>query len=136
MAEFTPINTQEEFDAAVTARYGDIGGLQNQVSTLTETCNGHQRRIDELTNENNSYRLNALRHQIAAEKGIPYAMAGRLTGTTEEEIRADADVVASYLAPTGSRSPRVNHEHAKPGNGSGNTTDAAFEAMVAAMEGE
>jgi hypothetical protein len=39
----------------------------------------------------NAARLEALRLQVATEKGLPAPLAGRLNGTTKEELEADAD---------------------------------------------
>ena len=33
--DFNPINTQEEFDARVAEVYGDVAGLQGQITALT-----------------------------------------------------------------------------------------------------
>ena len=49
--EFTPINTQEEFDAAVTAKYGDVANLQQQVTTLTGERDTHATTIANLQKE-------------------------------------------------------------------------------------
>jgi hypothetical protein len=42
----------------------------------------------------------ALRYEVAAEKGIPLNAAMRLTGTTREELAADADVLKGLLGTT------------------------------------
>jgi len=43
----------------------------------------------------------ALRYEVAAEKGIPLTAAARLTGTTREELLADADALKGLLGATG-----------------------------------
>ena len=49
MAEaFTPINTEEEFAAAVAARYGDVATLQQQLQTVTGQRDTHAKTIEEL----------------------------------------------------------------------------------------
>jgi hypothetical protein len=42
----------------------------------------------------------ALRYEVAAEKGIPLGAAARLTGSTREEMLADADVLKGLLGTT------------------------------------
>lgn len=96
--EFTPINTQEEFDARVTELYGDVKNLKKQITTLTGERDGHAQTISSLQATIKGHEATALRHKIAHEKGIPFEMASRLTGETEEDIRKDAEAVAKFLA--------------------------------------
>jgi len=95
--EFQPINTQEEFDAAVTQRYGDVANLQQQVNTLTTERDTHANTIAQLQKEVNGYKTTALKQRIAKEKGIPLEFAARLSGETEADIKADADSMAGLL---------------------------------------
>lgn len=85
-----PINNQEEFDAAVAEVHGDVKGLQNQVSTLTTERDALQGKVK-------GYETDALKRQIAQEKGIPMDMASRLSGDDEKALRADADAMAGLL---------------------------------------
>lgn len=102
--EFTPINTQEEFETRVTEVYGDVNDLQGQITTLTGERDTLQGQITTLTEERDAlqgkvkgFETGALRQRIAREKGIPAEMADRLTGETEADIRKDADVVAKMV---------------------------------------
>lgn len=88
--EFTPINTQEEFDARVTEVYGDVKNLQSQVTTLTT-------ERDTLQGKVKGFETDALKQKIAKEKGIPLDMASRLSGDDEKALRADADSMAAML---------------------------------------
>ena len=95
--EFKPINTQEEFDAAVTERYGDVANLQQQLETVTQERDTHANSVATLQAQVKGYQTAELRQKIAREKGIPAEMANRLTGETEKDIRADADAMATAL---------------------------------------
>lgn len=132
MAEFTPINTQEEFDAAVAERYGDVGNLQAQVEALTGERDGHAATIAGLQKEINGYKLSNLKQQIAREKGIPAEMADRLTGETEKDIRTDADTMAGLLRSVRGADPTANNE--QPAEGS--NTRAGLREMLRRMKGE
>lgn len=55
-------------------------------------------KINELTNENSSLKTTALKQDIAYEYKIPRDMASRLNGSTEEELRKDADKLSSYIS--------------------------------------
>lgn len=57
--------------------------------------------------------LAALRYRIAYENGLPPALADRLTGDDEEQIRADAAALAELVKPKPAR--------ANPAEGTGTT---------------
>ena len=44
--------------------------------------------------------LRAMRLEIAADKGLPFAMAKRLVGSNREELEADAEELAAYSKKT------------------------------------
>ena len=122
MSDFKAITTQEEFDAAikerlarntksvtdeVTKKYeGYISpdeiakrekDLNDKISALTAQAGEKDKSIADLTSKNHIYELNALKAKIARDKGIPYELAQRLSGTTEEEIGKDADEFAKFM---------------------------------------
>lgn len=63
-----------------------------------------------------------LRQRVALEKGLPASLVGRLQGSTEEEMAADADTLMALLGKTQS-TPRPD-----PGQGPRPSTPAADEA--------
>lgn len=67
---------------------------------------------------------------IAAAKGIPITSAGRLTGTTAEEIEADAD---KFLADFGPKTPLPNPQQGNGGGGQARSVEAGA-AMFAARK--
>lgn len=129
--EFTPINTREEFDAAVAARYGDVANLQQQINTLTGERDTHATTIANLQKEISGYKTAELKQRIAKEKGVPMEMASRLSGETEKDLRADADTMAGYLRAYKGAAPL--HDPT-PKNVDNNR--AALAQMLQNMEGE
>lgn len=136
MAEFKPITTQEEFDAAIKDRIArntksvteevtkkfegfispqDIEAktknLTDKINTLTTQAAEKDKSIADLTAENKSMKLSALKSKIAHEKGLPFELASRLSGETEDDIGKDADALAKLVsasqppAPLGSAEP-------------------------------
>lgn len=95
MAEaFEPITTQEAFDAAVADRlapYADYDDLKAQNADLNA-------RIQ-------TYETDALKTRIAHEVGLPFEMSSRLNGSTEADIRKDAQSLLKLLKPKNPPAP-------------------------------
>jgi hypothetical protein len=129
--EFIPINTQEEFDAAVEKAYGDVKGLQGQITTLTGERDGHAATIANLQKELGGYKTAELKGRIAKETGIPLDMASRLTGEDEKALREDAKSLAEQLRAHKGTAPLADPE---PKNEEGNR--AGLRAMLRRMKGD
>lgn len=122
MADFKPINTQEEFDAAIGDRikreretmakkYGDYDDLkkrvedqETQIGALTKERDdnaqkyaGYDKTVADLQAQVKGYETSSVKMRIAHETGIPYEMANRLSGETEEDIRKDAAMLARFI---------------------------------------
>lgn len=136
--EFTPIETQEAFDAAikerlerqkksvtaeVTKQYEgyvspeDAKKQADQIAQLTK-------QVSDLTAKNTAFEQSALKAKIAHEKGLPFELADRLTGTTEDELRKDADMLSQFTA---GHQPPPQFSPEKPVSAS---MDAAFLALA------
>lgn len=131
MAEFNPINTQEEFDAAVERQYGNVKDLQGQITTLTGERDGHANTIANLQKEIAGYKTAELKNRIAKEEGIPLDMAGRLAGADEKALRADAKALAGHLRSYKGAAPMADPE---PAEEKGNR--ATLKGMLRKMKGE
>lgn len=112
--EFTPINTQEEFESRVKELYGDVSDLQGQITTLTGERDAHAGTIAQLQAQVKGYEMTALKAKIAREKGIPAEMADRLTGEDEAGLRADADTMAANLRAFKGAAPLHDPEAGAP----------------------
>lgn len=116
MNAFKPIETQEEFDAAVNSIVAEnIKKFEGWLSP---------EEAAELTAKNRSYEINAVKMKVAVESGIPLELAERLAGETEEEIRADAEKLFRFTR-TCTPAPKFSSETSY-----GNTSDAAFLTML------
>src|SRR5690625_1386564 len=71
--------------------------LQNTLSTKEEEFSSYESNLDELQKKVETYKLKDLKTNIANQAGIPLDLAGRLSGETEEEIKADAEKLAGYV---------------------------------------
>lgn len=77
--------------------------------------------------------LQALRLQVAAQKGIPATSAGRLVGTTLEALLADADLYLSDLKAVSKPTPPDLDGAAGVGQ-RGNGTSLSSEEMALALK--
>lgn len=129
--EFTPINTEEEFNAAVKSKYGDVGDLQGKIKTHEETIAARDKTITELQGKVKGYETNAMKQRIAKEKGIPLDMASRLSGEDEKTLRADADTMAASLRGYKGAAPLAESD---PAEEKGNR--AGLRSLLRGMRGE
>ena len=145
MPEFKPIETQEALDAIIKDRIDrakksaadetakkyegwlspdDAKKHTDQIAALNAKIADSDAKIADLTAKNSAYEISSVKMKIAHETGLPYELADRLSGTTEEEIRKDADALAKFAAP----------RQATPGFSSetpvGSTADAAYRALA------
>lgn len=125
MAEFKVISTQEEFDAAIAdrlqrqketieAKYEDYEQLvdenKNLKQALADSKSALEKtnadmsslatQLEDLTGKVSEYEIEKLKTTIALQNGIPYNLASRLVGTTEDEISKDAKSFASMVSQT------------------------------------
>lgn len=153
--EFKAIETQEEFDAAIKARLdrntktvtdevkkgyegylspdevkkltAQTEGLRQQVNTLTAQLTEKDTAITDLTAKNKAYETASVKARIAHEKGLPYELAERLSGETEQDIAADAEKLVQFV---GSQKPAAPLYAPQGGTGAASGTDAALMAML------
>ena len=119
---FEPIDTQEKFDSAiserlkreretVSKRYADYDELRSKVSTyeqqiadMTKAADEaskkyaeYDRQMSELQSRIKGYETDSVKTRIAHETGLPFELAQRLTGDTEDAIRADAESLSRLV---------------------------------------
>lgn len=151
--EFTPIETQEAFDAAIkkrleqqerviterftgylspdevaaqTAALNDqITELGNTLKTANEQAATDAATIDDLRAQVKTHATAAVKSRIAREFDLPFELANRLTGDSEEEIRKDAESLKKSLGSIKVTAPPVTNP-----NTAGKESDA-FRQMLA-----
>lgn len=142
MAEFRPINTQEEFDSiiaprleqarnAVRKQYEDYDSIKTQLANLQKDVTAKDGTIAELQSQLRSSRSDLAKTRIALEKGLPQELCGRLVGETEEELRADADKLAGFITKP-KDAPPMRDTETDPG---GNAKEAALRSLLSGMRG-
>lgn len=74
--------------------------LEQQLQQLNDKLTAQEKElssVEELQSKLKTYELENLKIKIANQAGIPLDLAGRLSGETEEEIKADAEKLAGFV---------------------------------------
>ncbi|MCC8135069.1 MAG: DUF4355 domain-containing protein [Ruminococcus sp.] len=126
--EFTPIETQEAFDAAIKGRLERC--TRSVTDEVTKKFEGwlspeeaakssgeYESRIAELTAQNSelaaknkAYESSSVKMRIACEAGIPFELADKLSGETEDEIRKDAEKLSRYTRQAAAKAPEFSSD--------------------------
>ena len=135
MSDFKIIETQEELDAVIKSRlsrerekYADYEDLKKQLAdyeakeaTYQNTINELKTRetelasqVDSLNGDLTQTRLQTAKQRIATKYGLPLDLADRLQGDDEDSFKADAERLASYLAPKQPTPPMKSNEPVIP----------------------
>lgn len=96
--------------AAKPVDYDDLksakGTLEKQVEELngslqatTDKYADYDKNLETLTNDLTSYKTKSLKMSIASQAGLPLDFASKLSGETEDELKADAEKFSSYFKP-------------------------------------
>lgn len=94
--------------AAKPTDYDDLKGAKETLEKQIEELNGtlqattdkytqQESTLGELQKQVKGYEVNTLKTRIASQAGLPLDLAGRLSGETEDEIKADAEKFASFV---------------------------------------
>jgi len=147
MTEFKAIETQEQLNAIIKARldrekekYADYDQLAEKIKKLeTENTSLKQTITDKETSESTTaskiadlekdvtaWKQKSLKQQIAMKNGLPFDLADRLQGDSEESLNEDAERLASlvnvknYTQPLADKEPNLEI----------NSVDAAWRDVV------
>ena len=125
MSEFKVIETQEDLDKIIQKRlaqkdreieetYKDylspeqVEDIKKDYQKKLDDANkfvddakvklaDHDKEVSDLTEREKKAETSLLKGKIALAKGIPYELANRLVGSTEEELTQDAEGIAKLL---------------------------------------
>lgn len=160
MSDFTPIQTQEEFDKAIKGRlaqkdreaeerYKDylspdkVSELKADYETKLEEAkksakeaadkaSGLDKTVAELTTRAEKAENSLLKTNIAYSHKLPLELAGRLVGTTEEELTKDAESLAALVKPAGTPPLYSNDSN----HAAKSAVDQAMLGLLNQMKGE
>ena len=147
MTEFKAIETQEQLNAIIKARldrekekYSDYDTLAEKIKKLeTENTSLKQTISDKETSESTTaskiadlekdvttWKQKSLKQQIAMKNGLPFDLADRLQGDSEESLNEDAERLASLVKVNNYTQPLADKEP----NIETNSIDAAWRDVV------
>lgn len=164
MGDFKVISTQEEFDAAIGERIkreketlakkyegylspadfaekektskAAYDELKGKYDKLQKDQEGHEKTVQELNAKIKGYETDSVKTRIAHETGLPYEMAKRLAGDTEDDIRKDAEALSKLVSASNAKgAPPLASRDASGAAGRGGETDAAYLALLGSLEG-
>lgn len=151
MAEFKTIETQEQLDAIIKSRldrekakYSDYDTLAEKIKKLeTENTSLKQTITDKETSESTTaskiadlekdvitWKNKSLKQQIAMKNGLPFDLADRLQGDSEESLNEDAERLASLVNVKNYTQPLADKEP----NFESKCTDAAWRDVVKSLK--
>lgn len=89
----------EELQKQVTELGNSLNVANDKATADADVIASKDGTIADLEAKLKKHETDSAKIRIALENGIPYELADRLTGSTEDEIRADAVKLAPMLAP-------------------------------------
>ncbi len=156
MSDFTPITTQEELDRiigdrlkrekeTVSKKYADYDDLKASNADLTnqlaaaqkanadaaEKYKGYDQKMADLEKKVHTYEIDSVKTRVALGSGLPYEMASRLRGETEDDIRKDAESLKGIWKPQ-AKQPMASPE---PDVSETDSKKAALKQMLHKMNG-
>lgn len=87
-----------------------IAEYQKQIAEITASHSQDSETIKTLTAQVKSFETANLKSKVAYELGLPYGMASRIAGETEEDIRKDAQSLKDLIGTSKPQAPQATTE--------------------------
>lgn len=88
----------EELTAKNTEYESQMTALRNQLDEANKLVANHKSELEERDKKIKAYEASSVKMRIAREIGLPYELAERLSGDTEDAIRTDAETLKGYFS--------------------------------------
>lgn len=152
---FKTIETQDQLDAIISERLSrakekyegytspedvqklketydkQINELNASMTAQSDKYKDFENQLAERDSKLKAYETASVKTRIAHEVGLPYEMSTRLSGETEEEIRADAKSLVSLIGNRAPVAPLADHDEP-----AGSDEDATYRIMLRDLRGE
>lgn len=127
--EFVPRSEFNSKNSEVKALEKQIGELNSNMDTYSKEKEVFDKTVADLNSKISTYEMASLKARIAHEKGIPYELAGRLTGEDEESLKADAESLSKLININPAPAPLKDMEPAKG-------KDDPYQSLLTNLKGE
>ena len=127
--EFVPRTEFNAKNAEVKALEKQIGEINSNLETYTKEKETFDKTVADLNSKISTYEMASLKARIAHEKGIPYELAGRLTGEDEESLKDDAESLSKLINTKPAPAPLKDTEPAKG-------KDDPYRSLLTNLKGE
>lgn len=124
-ADYVPRTEFNKKNDELKAAETRLTGLETANTALEGKKTEWETQVAELNGKIKAFETAALKSRIAHEAGLPYDLAGRLTGDTEEAIKADAEKLSALFK---SAKPKEPLKDTEPQNVGGK--DAAYKQLL------
>lgn len=154
MDEFKPINSQEElnnvigerlrkerdrvtreFEQQISEKTAEVEQFRTDMEALRTQLDEANQKISglpDLENKIRAYETASVKSKVAREVGIPFELAERLSGETEDDLRKDAEGLRKLIGAQKPTAPLAGSER----DSGKNNNDTAWMKVVQDMKGE
>ena len=164
MSEFTPIETQEDFDKAIKSRLAQKdrelaekykaylspedaeamkADFKKQLEDANKSVKEAQDRlktvdstVSELTKRAEAAESSLLKNKVANEYKLPLERANRLIGTTEEELKKDAESLSGIIKPSNPSAPPLYTGNQNLSGNANNQVNAGYGELLAQINSQ
>lgn len=91
------IASRDELKTRCETQVEELSKLNEALKESAEKSARYEEENGKLSASVRKYETDSVKTRIAYEEGLPFELAYRLSGETEEDIRKDAKVIASYV---------------------------------------
>lgn len=163
MSEFTPIETQEDFDKAIKSRLAQkdrelsekykeylapdqasamkadfekkLEAANKTVKEAQEKLKEHDAVVSELTKRAEIAETSILKTKIANEYKLPLELANRLIGSNEDELKKDAENLSGIFSTSSHAAPPL-HTGTSKSTQTNNNMNAGMADLLAAVNAQ
>ena len=90
----------EEVEELRTDYEKKLEASKKDLEAAAEKLKAHDKEVEDLKQRAAAAETTLLKSKIAHESGLPFELAGRLVGNTEEELKKDAEALTAIIKPT------------------------------------
>lgn len=129
--EFVPRSEFNNKNDALKVMEKQFEETNKALEGLKSSSSNHEQTVNELTSKLRAYEADALKSRIAIESGLPYELAGRLSGDDEDSIRRDAEALSRFIDQKQPLMPLKSTETPVV-----NSEDASYRTLLNNLKGE